>query len=411
MTGIIDPKLKEYAFTVKDFTEINGDGVNVRVKKDGVFPAFYRGEKKEGSMIVTEPSFYYEAGSNEYVYCKNKYIFKLNTGSFVSTSKFNSRPEQVTVENDGESYDFFVSSNLTYSVNGNNTFPFKGTSAIIFYDSLFAIENGEVKFSEPFGFLDENGKLKADGFYRPEEPLKSALRFARDFDKLYILCEKGIVTVEAKGNFTDYTFKGTERKEQNITENSHYSFGDKLFFLENGSFCVYDGGKFKKYDTVLKNREYTVSKEPYVFNDYYLAEVTVTGVGVRTLAVNYRTGESFYLSFDGYFYCGSGLVEYMTDRAFYRMSEVSGEPLGDSAYSFSTELDTSGRKKITEISGYVDGEVLVTVNGESGSFTATVKDGRFNKKVGVSSGKFGFSFSGERPFALKDLKIKYVTGE
>lgn len=405
--------VKEKIFSVSDFRAIKGKCVNLCAKKDGLYPALLPGIKTENNPTVFSPLRTYKIGNDRYVYTSEGKVRAFVSGNFLQGATFLSTPELKSVVIDGEKRYYLVSDDKSYSFSSGGTSAFSGKFFTFFGNSVFVIKNGALKFSLPFDFTDSSGNLKATESYSPEKNIGEAIAISHDYDKLYILCEKGLVAADFNDAPEKYLFKGVEYDDLSVIADSAAVYGDKIFFMSGDDFCVARGGKIEKLSSPLKDRDFGLIGAPFCYKGTYFIEIHFdfdNGSG-KYLAVDAESGEFCFLSVAGFTFCDreNGIVYRAADNAFYYHDEDAGVLSAERSFkSKPLSFGSAGLKRIVGFSAYSEGDPVVRITGDNGSFTFSLKDGYDSKRANVSGREFYIEISNNERFALKDLKIKYT---
>ena len=239
------------------------------------------------------------------------------------------------------------------------------------------------------------------------------ISLSHDYDKLYILCENGIVTADFNDAPEKYSFKGVKYDDVSVTADSVAVCGDKICFACGKDFFVAESGKIRKLSSPMRSGDFRLTGKPFCYNGTYYSETRADSLEYDGdyIAVDLKSGEHRFLSMGDSVFCGqeNGVIYRATDNAFYTHAEDSGALVGKRSFkSIPLRFGGSGIKKIVGFSAYSTGEPTVTITGDNGEFTFNLKGGPERKRANITGREFSLAIENDGKFTLKDLKIKYT---
>ena len=175
--------VKEKIYAVTDFDAIKKRCVNLRAEKDGLYPDLLLGGKIENNPTANVPLRFYAIGNDKYVYTSDGKVRVFGTGAALENATFTAAPELKYVVVGGEKRYYLIGEDKSYSFTGTAS-GFSGSFFTFFGGAVYIVKNGELKFSLPFDFLDDNGNLKATESYSPEKDVGKVISLSHDYDKL-----------------------------------------------------------------------------------------------------------------------------------------------------------------------------------------------------------------------------------
>ena len=285
-----------------------------------------------------------------------------------------------------------------------------GDCSVFYAGMLFVAKGNLLNFSKLLCVEDFSLGLNNGGFVKTEVNDGNILALVPMENCLVVFCEKGVYELTAVGERTDYKLI-----RQNVSISAEQGsvgyLGDKIFFINNGKLCYFKSGVVNSVDCDVFE-DFYFDGQSTVSGGVYIAKIKGISNRVKKLLYFDTNGfESSIIDLNVSQTASEGIL--LSGTQFFGVSEKHN--LNNDFFWESKLLDLgfSEKKDLLYFGAYSDGEVKVSITGDTIKKTFELKKGYNERLLNIPSYGFTLSFfASGNFFKVKDIKIKYrIRGE
>lgn len=349
----------------------------------------------------------YCAGERFLVYCDDGKVYERlqNAYTAVTEKEFFSSPEIVEIIFEGVDKLLLFSEDASviegdFSLTERNV-PF-GYAHTVIKGMLFVANGRLLRYSEQFDFSDFNVGLTLGGYFETEKSDGDIVFICELNEKLCVICEHSVITIDVSGDRTDYTARKAETGFLSVVKNSAVKIGGSVFFLSDGTICKYDGS-LKRYAIPEGALSYDYGKANR-FNGFYLLPFKKKAESKLLCVKSGKEDSAFITEGFGEVFDDGFSVNGQTNRICRLIEMTKESPLRNEQ----TDMGSCAAKAVTRIEVCSDVDFTLTVTGDFGSKTFTAGKGCNAFDCLLISRCFDFSVNRSSDNVRVVLKYKFL---
>lgn len=400
-------------YYVENLNSVGGIAINFVQGKSGKISPITLNEYFPNVLSIGYKQLYCVNGV-VYAFANDNRMYRFDqTGlRLVSNTEYYGCPSVVSVLENGQSKTLIVCENGNAESVGEDgvvkkyTLPLGNVCAV--YNGMLFIANGNtVNFSTKYDFSDFTTSIDRAGVFNTQVQDGAIVALIVQNNKLVIFAEHAVYEFTAFGERIDYALKKIETIVPEIVFGTVKDCGKKIVFLSGKDVCAYENQKISVLLSLPNGYEYA-GNIASVDKSIYCLPVMFYNEKIYSLCVDVESKNRFLIELPSSVIgdCGYSV------NASNNICKIVN---GDGNWIFKCrELNfyTAKEKTINEITVFCDSKCSLTLKGDYGEKSFSLKKGANCIKINFSSRSFYMEFSGQTANAIIDLRIKYrVKGE
>lgn len=404
-------------FNAENLSNLSKLSMNATCDKDGNIK-YYGYTDTQSDLFTKTVRGMAKVGEKIFCYTEKNKLFYIENLTVVDTGLtiLFVMPTILEIVKNGEHLVLVLDENGTgYTIDseGNTmtySFPI-GRVACTYNGMLFIAHLNELYFSAPMDCTNFTMNLNEGGVIKTDKNDGNIVSLVVQDNKLLVFTTRAIYEFTAFGERIDYTLKKIETTVPSVRMFSAKNCGKKTLFISGDKLCSYENRKITEINSMLSRENLVIKGNPAVDKKAYYIPVSDSNGNRRILRYDTENDTECLIDCDYSVISDGGYT--MNKNGMLIFIEENGELVKN--YSFTSKVldfGTAKDKVIHEISMICDAAGILTVHGDCGERTFTLKKGSNVKRMNIPSNSFTLTFSGGSKFNAQHIKIKYrIKGE